>query len=170
MSRLELVIDVYRPGDADGCAAVLAALPGWFGIAASNRAYLDGLRHRPSFVAHEGGGITGFISLEPAFPESCEIHVLAVRPECHRQGVGRALLAHAEGWAVAAGCAMTYMFTLGPSHPDEGYARTRAFWRAQGYLPLFETSALWGPEQPALVSAKALAPASPLANTTLTAH
>ena len=28
--------------------------------------------------------------------------------------------------------------TLGPSRPDEGYARTRAFYESMGFHPLFE--------------------------------
>jgi len=37
------------------------------------------------------------------------------------------------------------------------YARTRAFYRALGFLPLEERTDIWGPENPCLISVKALA-------------
>ena len=46
--------------------------------------------------------------------------------------------------------------TLGPSNPDEGYRKTREFYSALGFLPLEETTAFWGPEQPTLVMVKVL--------------
>jgi hypothetical protein len=46
--------------------------------------------------------------------------------------------------------------TLAPSHPDPYHARTRAFYQAMGFGPLFETAALWGPENPSAVLVKAL--------------
>jgi len=39
--------------------------------------------------------------------------------------------------------------TLGPSHPDAGYARTRHFYEKCGFLPLEETD-LWGDDNPCL--------------------
>ncbi len=44
--------------------------------------------------------------------------------------------------------------TLGPSHPDPGYALTRRFYRQLGFLPLEETG-LWGEKTPCLVRVKA---------------
>lgn len=46
--------------------------------------------------------------------------------------------------------------TLGPSHPDEGYKRARAFHAAMGFIPLEETTAYWGESQPTLVMVKPL--------------
>jgi hypothetical protein len=46
--------------------------------------------------------------------------------------------------------------TLGPSHPDPFYAETRAFYRAIGFQPLFETTAFWGADQPTLILLKPL--------------
>ena len=48
------------------------------------------------------------------------------------------------------------MKTLAPSHPDPFYARTRRFYEAMGFAPLFESDALWGPEDPAIVLVKSL--------------
>lgn len=66
------------------------------------------------------------------------------------------------GWALVAtvvadlsthGCQLLQVKTLGPTHPDQGYARTRAFHHAVGFLPLEETSALW-PGNPCLITVK----------------
>lgn len=48
---------------------------------------------------------------------------------------------------------MLQVKTLGARHPDEGYARTRAFYRAVGFLPLEETDDLW-PGNPCLIMVK----------------
>jgi hypothetical protein len=46
--------------------------------------------------------------------------------------------------------------TLGPSHPDGGYANTRRFYRACGFLPVEELHGLWGEGNPCLVMVKPL--------------
>jgi GNAT superfamily N-acetyltransferase len=138
------------------CERILAALPDWFGIPASNEAYIRSLPRLTTFVARLGGVVVGFVALEQHFPESAENHVLAVHPDHHRQGIGRALLRHAEEWLRSRGVELFHVKTLGPSDPYPPYADTRAFYQALGFRPLFETTALWGPENPALVLAKAL--------------
>ena len=45
--------------------------------------------------------------------------------------------------------------TLGSSHPDPGYARTRQFYEQAGFLPLEETD-LWGESNPCLFMVKPL--------------
>ena len=35
------------------------------------------------------------------------------------------------------------MKTLGPSYPDAGYAKTRSFYLARGFVPLEEIHGLW---------------------------
>jgi hypothetical protein len=46
--------------------------------------------------------------------------------------------------------------TLGPSHPDVHYARTRSFYEALGFIGLEETTAFWGEANPCLIMVKAL--------------
>lgn len=111
----------------------------------------------PAFVARRGGAIVGFVALEEQTPVAAEIHVLAVAEELHRAGVGTALVEHAERWLRPRGYKLLCVKTLGPSRADEGYAHTRAFYAARGFLPLFESTAFWGDDQPALVLVKAIA-------------
>jgi len=138
------------------CEEVIATLPDWFGLPESNLAYLRNLRVLPSWVALLDSQLVGAITLERHFPESFEVHFMAVRPEYHRRGVGRALLEHLESEALARGGRWLQVKTLAPSHPDPFYARTRAFYESMGFAPLFESSALWGPDNPAVVLVKAL--------------
>jgi GNAT superfamily N-acetyltransferase len=144
----------------DDCAALIDALPDWFGIPESNAAYVRDLSALPSWVALLDAELVGAVTLKEHLPESFEVHLLAVRPEHHRRGIGRALLERVESEARARGGRWLHVKTLAPSHPDPFYARTRAFYAAMGFRPLFETTAFWGPENPALVLVKLLAPGS----------
>jgi GNAT superfamily N-acetyltransferase len=149
-------IEPFLAEHRDECAAVLRGLPEWFGFESANQAYIAVLGEIPTFVARWAGSVAGFIALEDHFAESAEIHVLAVARGLHRQGAGSALLAHAERFLGDRGRTLVHVKTLGPSHPDPSYARTRSFYEARGYRPLFESTAFWGADQPALVLVKSL--------------
>jgi GNAT superfamily N-acetyltransferase len=153
-SAIEIV--PFDASMSDACESILKALPEWFGIPASNEEYIRSLPRLTTFVARLRGVVVGFVALEQHFPESAENHVLAVHPDHHRQGIGRALLAHSERWLRSRGVEVFHVKTLGPSDPYPPYANTRAFYSACGFRPLFETTALWGPENPALILAKPL--------------
>ena len=148
----------YESGFEQDCADLIAALPDWFGIPESNAAYLRDLSRLPSWLAVQSGRAVGAITLAQHFPESFEIHFIAVHPSCHRQGIGRLLVAQVEGEARQRGGRWLQVKTLAASHPDPFYARTRAFYAALGFAPLFESNAIWGPENPAVVLIKDLRP------------
>lgn len=46
--------------------------------------------------------------------------------------------------------------TLGKSHPDENYKKTREFYSAVGFYPLEESTEIWGKENPCLLMIKIL--------------
>jgi GNAT superfamily N-acetyltransferase len=142
-----------EPADIPACEAILGTLPGWFGIAESNRAYIEGLRSLPAFAAEINGEVSGFLSLRHHNTVTSEIEVMAVTRKMHRCGAGRALIGSAEDAVRARGGRLLEVKTLGPSEPDEGYAGTRAFYEAMGFLPLQELD-LWGPGNPALILVK----------------
>jgi len=141
---------------ADQCRDLIAALPDWFGQPESNAAYLRDLDRLPSWLSCYGSEIRGAATLAQHNSGSFEVHFMAVRPEFHRQGIGRTLLAHLESEAAVRGGSWLHVKTLAPSHPDPFFARTRKFYEAMGFAPLFETEALWGPENPAVVLVKRL--------------
>ncbi|HVV20350.1 MAG TPA: GNAT family N-acetyltransferase [Pseudonocardiaceae bacterium] len=141
---------------ADATARLLGALPTWFGIPESNAGYVESARHLPAVVASVGTDVVGVLLYRRHFPEAAEIHLMAVDPSWHRRGVGRALVDAVVADLVRDGCRLLRVKTLGPSHPDTGYALTRAFYRAMGFLPVEETADLW-PGNPCLIMVRWLA-------------
>ena len=139
------------PEDVPACERVLRALPAWFGIEESNRAYVESLHRLPAAVAAAGSEIVGFVALEESNPLSYEIHVMGVEPRRHRRGIGRALVRWSRDYACARGAHWLHVKTRGPRTPDPGYEKTRQFYLAQGFEALFESLSLWGPENAALV-------------------
>jgi len=118
------------------CEPILRALPQWFGIEAANVQYLKEIEELPTFLAEVDGRVLGFLTLRQHSEYAAEIHIVGVRPEAHRQGIGRTLLAEAEKYLRQRGVEYLQVKTLSPAHPDEGYARTRAFYQAMGFRPL----------------------------------
>lgn len=146
--------------DPGTVARLLALLPTWFGIPASNEQYVRDASELPTYLARPANEPraqpVGVLLAHRHFPEAAEIHLLAVRPDLHRHGVGRALVEALEADLVADGCAVLQVKTLGPSHPDPGYALTRLFYSAAGFRPLEERTDIWGPQDPCLIMVKAL--------------
>ena len=142
------------------CAEILASLPDWFGIPESNAAYKRDVEQLPMFVAEDDGHAQGFIALKRHSPFAFEIHVMGVRPERHRTGVGRELVARAEARAREDGARFLTVKTLSSVHPDPGYAKTRAFYAAMGFVPIEEFGTLWNPDNPAVMMLKVLSSTS----------
>lgn len=138
------------------CGAILATLPGWFGIESANAAYVRDVERMAVFAAFDGKEPIGFLALHQHSPEVFENHVLGVRPQFHRRGLGRALMTRAEDHARSRAARLLTAKTLAPSHPDPGYALTRSFYQAMGFFPVEEFPTLWNPENPCLFMAKIL--------------
>jgi GNAT superfamily N-acetyltransferase len=154
--RTAPTIRPLRPADVAACESLLRALPQWFGIERSLVAYVHELETLETDVAEVDGRVAGFLAVRRHNPHAAEIHVMAVAPERHRTGIGRVLVARAETRLRVAGVVLLQVKTRGPSAPDPDYARTRAFYAALGFLPLEETTAFWGEEDPCLVMVKPL--------------
>jgi ribosomal protein S18 acetylase RimI-like enzyme len=157
----EFSIRALEPDDISSCEHILRALPEWFGIEDAVVRYVRDLESLPSFVSVAGGRVLAFLALRHHNPSASEIHVLAVRRDRHRSGIGRALVAHAEADLAQSDVRLLQVKTLGPSHPDRSYGRTREFYSAVGFLPLEETTAFWGEDQPCLIMVKRLPDARP---------
>jgi ribosomal protein S18 acetylase RimI-like enzyme len=137
-------------------AAMLRALPDWFGIEASILTYEREVEALPAFVAFVAERAVGFLATKTHFDGAAEVLVAAVVADLHRRGIGRALLRRAEEHLRGRGVRYLHVKTLGPSHPDQGYAATRAFWEAMGFAPIEELPGLWDPSNPTLLMVKAL--------------
>ncbi|NLF30890.1 MAG: GNAT family N-acetyltransferase [Planctomycetes bacterium] len=143
-------------GGAAECEAILRSLPEWFGQEGAIRDWRGDLPFLETCAALEDGRIVGFVCLKDLQPRLAEIHVIAVRREWHRRGVGRALVEHAERACLARDITALEVKTLGPGEPDEAYAGTRAFYAAMGFEPVEETTRIWGQANPCLILRKRL--------------
>jgi GNAT superfamily N-acetyltransferase len=150
------VIDGPLAGQSSVCIPILRLLPEWFGIEAAILNYEREIDHLSTFLAKLDGQVLGFLSLKQHFPASAEIYVMGVRPEAHRRGIGRALVTAAEAHARGLGIEYMQVKTLGPSCPDDGYARTRTFYEAMGFRSLEEFRQIWNENNPCLILVKRL--------------
>ena len=155
----ELRMRIQAVGTGPTCAEILETLPTWFGIPASVEDYIATADRSPTVIASLGDEDVGLLTLVMHSRYAAEVYVMAVRPQHHRQGIGRALLRHAEATLVADGVEFLQVKTLAPSRPDDGYDRTRAFYLAYGFRPLEEFRDLWDAENPALQMIKVVPPA-----------
>ena len=172
---------VRGPLRGQGAAAegILRALPGWFGIESSIVEYTAAAGELPTFVAvapaHGGADaasvaarategdtdvasrdVVGFVTVRPTSEDALELHVMGVLAEWHRRGVGGALVERAAAYARAEGFALLHIKTLAASDSDPEYTATRAFYLAEGFLPLEVLPGVWGPENPCLVLVRPL--------------
>lgn len=122
----------------------MRALPEWFGLEEPLLEYVEAARTLPTLVAAEGRRDVGFLTIRQHTPVSAEILAMGVLPDRHRRGIGRRLVEAGGGDVAADGGRLLQVKTLGPSHPDVHYARTRACYDALGFVALEETTAFWG--------------------------
>lgn len=156
-ATIRIVVEPDAERRAAICRDLLGRLPDWFAIPESVANYIDEVRSRSMSVAlDEAGTIVGFVTLERITPVAAEIHLIAVVPSLHRQGVGRALVASTEVAARAQGAAMVLVKTLAPTVAYAPYDATRAFYRTCGFVPLAIFPDLWDPENPCLLMGKSL--------------
>jgi GNAT superfamily N-acetyltransferase len=157
----EIHLQVQDQGSGEVCRRVLATLPTWFGIPQSVADYVAKADEHPTVVARVDGDNVGVLTLLVHTPYAAEVYVMGVRPEHHRQGIGRQMLGVAETWLRERDIEYLQVKTLSPRHPDPGYVKTREFYFAMGFRPLEEFPELWQPENPALQMVKTLASRPP---------
>ena len=116
----------------------------------------EAARTCPTFVATNESDDIGFLTLRFQTHEAAEITAMGVLPEWHRRGIGRALVEEACRFALDQGVRLLQVKTLGPSHPSEHYARTRTFYETLGFIPLEETTSVWGAGNPCLILVRIL--------------
>src|SRR4051794_3955892 len=138
-------------------STILRGLEPWFGIEEYTRQYIAAANRLPNYLALDDltGEPVGVILVEQHFPHSAEIHLMAVKAERHRQGIGHLLLSTVERDLWQSGTRLLTVKTLGPSRADMNYEATRRFYEVMGFLPVQEFLDLW-PEDPCLLMIKPL--------------
>jgi len=147
---MTITIEERSAGSGAICRDILATIGDWFGLPASNAAYENLAETGPAVVALDAGMPVGLMMLKRHFDTALEISFIGVMRDRHRQGVGRALMHHAEGRRFLT------VKTQGPSAGYEPYERTRRFYQALGYAPLEEFTEIWDAQNPALLMVKAV--------------
>jgi len=104
--------------------SVFGAEPGW-----DDREVLDSLTDDVVFVAKEHGQPAGYVALRPT-ERTTIVEQLFVAPGHERQGVGRRLLAFAEGYAIAEHMRALRVVV------EEGNDPARSFYRRSGFVPV----------------------------------
>lgn len=150
---LRLEDDNLKSGIAD---TILRALPEWFGIESSILDYITGVVPSDFYAAYDGADPVGFLSIIAHNPHTAEVYVMGILEPFHRQGIGRALLQAAEEDLRKDSVRFLMVKTLGSTHPDVHYAKTREFYAESGFYPLEEIPEIWGPANPCLIMVKAL--------------
>ena len=141
-------------GQASICAPILRSLPAWFGIEEATAQYIKDTDRLPTWMARVEEEVVGFLAIRQHSAYAAEIHVMGIRPEMHRTGIGRALVQTVEAVLRDSGTEYLQVKTLSPSHPDKNYAKTRQFYLAMGFRPLEEFPDLWGEANPCLQMVK----------------
>jgi GNAT superfamily N-acetyltransferase len=118
--------------------AILASVPEWFGIPEAIAQYVADAARLPSYLAVDGDEVVGAALLAEHFSASRELHLLAVRRDRHRQGIGRLLVEAVVADLSADGVRLLEVHTVGASHESEAYAGSRVFYEAVGFVPMNE--------------------------------
>ena len=129
---------------------ILLALPDWFGLPESTKAYIESSRELPFWAAFQDGEPVGFLALKETGPKTVEICVMGVLPESHRRGIGAALWETAKAYARTQGYLYAQVKTVAGGHYPE-YDRTNAFYRAIGFVELECFPTLWDAWNPCQV-------------------
>lgn len=94
-----------------------------------DRVVLDVLARDVVFVAHDDGEPGGYVALCPTRDETITVEQLLVAPGHERRGIGRRLLAHAEGYAIVHGARALRVVV------EEDNRAARRFYRRSGFVP-----------------------------------
>ena len=152
------MFEILEP-DADRVSiarSILEGLPEWFGILEAREKYIERAGQLPMTAVSVGTQIIGFLSVENKTPVSSEVHVLGVRRDWHRRGVGKFLFRATEVALSRSGIRYLIVKTLSVKQPNTHYGATRLFYESVGFEPIDELPELWGLDTPCLVMLKVL--------------
>ena len=114
-------------------SAVFGGLPGW-----SDERVLEVLRGDVVFVARESGQLAGSVALKREDGDAIVIEQLLVAPGREGRGIGRSLLAYAEGYAIAERARSLRIVVEEDNRPARSFYRRSGFLPVESELELFE--------------------------------
>jgi GNAT superfamily N-acetyltransferase len=144
-------------GKAELCRSIMEALPDWFAEAEVIEASAVAVEGLPVFGYLEGDVITALMALKAHQASAVEIALIATRPDRHRQGAGRHLLAEAERYGRETGAKLLTVKTIAPRGRDEPqFEATRNFYDRNGFIAAEIFPNLWHKDHPCLFLVKPL--------------
>ena len=136
---------------------ILRALPEWFGIEESLIQYVKDADLMPTMIVRDDDAVVGFLTINHHFPESAEIHCMGILPKYHRTGTGKALLVELESHLKELGVKFLQVKTISEDKENQAYAKSRAFYKALGFISLEMFPTLWDHGNPCLLLVKSIA-------------
>jgi len=159
VSRVE--VRSLLPGDARACDEIVRSLPYHFGDPTGVAECARSVRSDRGLVASDGSSACAFVTWRSWFAVAYEIKWMAVRADRRGAGVGSALIEHLAALATDDEMAFVLVTTLSSSVPEpgveDGYARTREFYAARGFLPTWEPAGWWDHTNQAVLMVRPLA-------------
>lgn len=150
MDRSKIVEVESKTERSDICSRILKALPGWFGNLQAVKDYTKKVADMPFYACCFGGTAVGFAAIKVHNPDTAELCVMGVIKEYQRMGIGKMLVEECIAYCRRHNHSFLTVKTLADLSPDEGYARTRAFYRASGFRPLEVFTEIWDEKNPCL--------------------
>lgn len=145
--KAPIAVRPLSAADANTCDQIILSLPHHFGHEGGRRQCAHDVRTNPGLVATIDERVVGFLVVQHHLASSAEITWMAVHAAHRRRGIGQALVERLCAQLAAEGCRLLLVFTLASSVTEDrvadGYAGTRAFYQAQGFIPARELPGYW---------------------------
>lgn len=141
------------------CNTILRSLPNWFGVPESIVDYTKSVRDMPFYACYANDGVSnddipiGFVAIKVHNTYTAEVCVMGILSEYHRMGIGCKLIDTCVTYCKEHGHRFLTVKTLADLSPDPDYAKTRAFYLAQGFCPLEVFPQIWDEANPCLFMA-----------------
>lgn len=130
---------------------ILEALPEWFGIPEANDDYVEAVKDCAMIVKVIDGEAVGFFAVKATGEKTLSLHVLGIKKEHQRKGIGKELFSAVLDYAKEKGYRFLTVKTLDPSREHKEYDETRKFYESLGFVKLETFPTLWGAENPCLL-------------------
>ena len=108
----------------------------------------------PTLLVKDGDDDIGFLSINKHFPDSAEIYCMGILPHYHRKGIGKLLIKELENYLKDKGVKILQVKTVSAERECSAYAKTRAFYKSVGFIPLEVFPTLWDKANPCLILIK----------------
>lgn len=126
---------------------VLESLPEWFEIVESREEYIRESSELTCFGAFNGGNPVGFLCLKETGKDTIELHVIGVKKEYHRKGIGKHLFLMAKDFSIEKNYSFMQVKTI-KMGTFENYDKTNLFYISLGFKEFEVFPTLWDESNP----------------------